>query len=226
MACKSGPQRSSGSINYFSYKVDSNPEYVRSWYKDCGFLFIKFNQSDELQNYYYIEVPFNKCYSSSPLSDLWDRDGRTASHIIKMSCRYRQKLLAYVEYFARSGNPDEAYNTLESGIINAHDKIGYMAKDLNIPVNYPKILRDNVDLDAAVLFSDGVDLMKRFPDMFVSANNSFTAKNFMKSVEKYGDTAAAVERDRLVIYRRLVGTGQAQQAEHEFSSFFGVTLDN
>jgi len=226
MACKSGPHRSSGSINYFSYKVDSHTEYVRSGYKDCGFLFIKFNQSDELQNYYYVEVPFNKCYSSSSLSHLWDREGMEGSHIKKMSCRYRQKLLAYVEYFARSGNPDEAYNALESGIINAHGKIGYMTKDRNILKNYPKILKENVDLDAAVLFSDGVALMKRFPDMFVSANNSFTAANFMKSVDKYGDTAAAVERDRIVVYRRLVGAGRAQQAEHEFSSFFGVTLDN
>lgn len=52
--------------------------------------------------------------------------------------------------------------------------------------------------------------------MRVAAQNSFTAPAFATSVRKHGDKAKTIERVR------LAGAEQAEMAEHEFATFFGI----
>ena len=58
--------------------------------------------------------------------------------------------------------------------------------------------------------------------MHVAAQNSFTAPAFATSVRKHGDKAKTIERQRLAFFVRLAGAEQAEMAEHEFATFFGI----
>lgn len=191
-----------------------------SEYKGCGYLFLRFNLSDELQNYYFIAAPFDEC-ASIPPSWSWSGADR---YIEVRTCRYRRKLLAYIDYYAQSGNTAKAYQTLESGIIDAYGNINYITELFKGKDDYPEELRKNVDQISEVLISDGRELINRYPDMLVAAQNSFTVPAFTKSIAEQGNDAVNVERDRLAVYQRLVGASQAENAEHEFSTFFGIKL--
>lgn len=219
-ACKSRPL---SPFFVFTSQADHMSSGWSAFYEGCGYLFIQFNQSNEFQNYYYVDVPFNEC-----LVDAWTWD--TLGRSLKIqSCRYHNKLLAYIKYFIRSNNPDEAYHALESGIINAHKKIGEISKGYMIfmrkktPADYPVKLKKYVDQEIDVIISEGRALIEQHPEMFTSAANSFSEATFVKAVTKNGDKAATIEHNRLAVYRRLVGEDRAEQAEREFSKFFGVT---
>jgi hypothetical protein len=210
-ACKSTPL--SPFFVFHSY-ADSISSGWSAFYEGCGYLFIQFNQSNEFQNYYYVDVPFNECFVS-----FWTRDS-LGRRIKIQSCRYHNKLLAYIKYFIQSNNPDEAYHALESGIINAHKKIGNIIKG---NADHPVKLKKYVDQEIDAIISEGRALIEQHPEMFTSAANSFSEATFMKAITKNGDKAATIEHNRLVVYRRLVGKDRAEQAEREFSKFFGVT---
>ena len=219
-ACKSRPL---SPFFVFTSQADHMSSGWSAFYEGCGYLFIQFNQSNEFQNYYYVDVPFNEC-----LVDAWTWD--TLGRSLKIqSCRYHNKLLAYIKYFIRSNNPDEAYHALESGIINAHKKIGEISKGYMIfmrkktPADYPVKLNKYVDQEIDAIISEGRALMERHPEMFTSAASSFSEATFMKAVTKNGNKAATIEHNRLAVYRRLVGEDRAEQAEREFSKFFGIT---
>jgi hypothetical protein len=165
-----------------------------------------------------VGAPIDECYENRIV---WDWLGR---FIREVSCKYRLKTVSYVEYYARSSSSDEAYLALENGILNAHDNISYLTDFASAPDEYAEKLRGNVDQVTEDLASEGGSLMKRYPELIISARNSFTEAAFNRSMEINGDNAAAIERDRLAVYRRLVGEEQAQQAEHEYSAFFDITL--
>ncbi len=219
-ACQSRPL---SPFFMFNPYVDSISSSWSDTYEGCGYLFIQFNQSNEFQNYYYVDVPFNEC-----LVSFWKWDSLGKALKIQ-PCRYHNKLLAYIKYFINSNNPDEAYHALESGIINAHKKIGEMIKGnmtflrKKTPADYPVKLKKYVDQEIDAIISEGRALIEQHPEMFTSATNSFSEATFVKAVTKNGDKAATFEHNRLAVYRRLVGEDRAEQAEREFSKFFGVT---
>ena len=139
---------------------------------------------------------------SSPIFRFWKEDylGRSLK---KQSCRYHNKLLAYIKYFIRSNNPDEAYHALESGIINAHKKIEEIIKgDMTFmrkktPADYPVKLKKYVDQEIDAIISEGRALIEQYPEMFTSAANSFSEATFMKAITKNGNKAATIENNRL-----------------------------
>lgn len=182
----------------------------------CRYLVVVFNESNEFQDYYLVNVPFHKCYS--PPSIAWDWRGKM---IRSLSCKYYLHALGIVEYYAVSGNPQEAYHVLELSVLNSHMEIERFTKSVIGTMN-PEKLQKSVDQITEDLISDGRSLIKRYPDMLVAAQNSFTASAFAMSVKEHGDEAVTIERERLAVFGRLAGTKQSEIAKHEFSKFFGI----
>lgn len=198
-----------------------------------GFLFLKFDSSEKLQNYFFVEAPLKECFTHPTLIDALDKNIR------RVSCKYRLKLLSYSEYYALIGKPEDAYFTLESGIINAQRRINnhtvlfheHVMKSRSKPFSimkspdwqeYHDILSTNTDRCIEQLVTEGSRLIERYPDILSSAQRSFTETAFKKSVETYGDDAATVERKRLAVYRLFVSPDLAQQADLQFSEIFGA----
>ena len=182
----------------------------------CRYLVVVFNESNEFQDYYLVNVPFHKCYS--PPSIAWDWRGKM---IRSLSCKYYLHALGIVEYYAVSGNPQEAYHVLEHSVLNSHMEIERFTKSVFGTMN-PEKLQKSVDQITEDLISDGRSLIKRYPDMLVAAQNSFTASAFAMSVKEHGDEAVTIERERLAVFGRLAGTKQSEIAKHKLSKFFGI----
>jgi hypothetical protein len=182
----------------------------------AGYLFVKFNQSDQLQDYYFVAVPIDECHEN-PL--VWDWLGRI---IREMSCKYSYKTIGYVEYYVQSGNPVEAYHTLEDGILNAHDNLGYLTTFPTTPDGYYEKLKKYADQASEKLISEGSIMMNRYPELSKAAQKSFSPASYSMSVTLLGDSAAKFERSRLAVYKRLVGSDEAANAEREYLDYFGV----
>jgi hypothetical protein len=134
------------------------------------------------------------------------------------------KVLGYAEYYALIHNPEDAYHELESGILDAHDKIEYLTEAYKGNTKYAETLEGYVEQNAKALILQGRLLMSRYPDMGISAKRSFTRNSFVESIKTHGADAENIEKARITVYRQLVDEEQAQDAEREFSEVFNIPL--
>ena len=132
----------------------------------CGYLVIVFDEFERFQDYYFVNVPFNKCYARPSIA--WDCRGKMTG---SLCCKYYLRAPGIVEYYAVTGNLREAYHSLEHRVLDAGAEIERIAK--SVSDTNPERLQESVNQVTEDLITEEHTLYKTLPGNACSSTKQF-----------------------------------------------------